>query len=95
MPFPFYWMVALVAGLLLAGVLTIFGFALEVVMRATSKGGGSVLPALVAGFREWTPDLGGAADRPASAHRSAPTFPIDDITMHEGPRLERVHPHVR
>lgn len=95
MPFPFYWMGALIAGLLLAGVLTIFAFALEVVMGATSEVGASVLPGLVAGFREWTADRGGAADRPALAHGSAPAFPIEDIPMHDGSPLERVQPHVR
>ena len=94
MPFPFYWIGALVAGLVLAGALAVFGLALDVVMRATNGVRGSVLPGLVAGFREWTADRGRAADGPASGHGSAPTSPIEDILLHDGPLLERVHPHV-
>ena len=90
MPFPFYWLGALVAGLLLAGVLTIFGFAFDVVMRATNEVGCSVLPGLVAGFREWTANHGEAARLPASQQGFDPTSPFEEIQLRDGPLLRRV-----
>jgi hypothetical protein len=94
MPFPFYWIGAFVAGLLLAGVLAIFGLALDVLTRATTEVRGTVLPGLVAGFREWTTDRGGPARRPASPQGTDPTSSIEDTVLRDGPPLERVHAHV-
>jgi len=94
MPFPFYWIGAFVAGLVLAVVLTIFGFALDVVTRAAHEVRGSVLPGLVSGFREWAADRGGAARPSASPQGSDPTSQIEDIPLRDGPPPERVHAHV-
>ena len=54
MAFPFWWIGALTAGLFLAAVFTMFGFALRLVNRTTAEIRGSVLPGLVSGFRDWT-----------------------------------------
>lgn len=94
MPFPFYWIGALVAGLVLAGALTVFGLALDVVARATNGVRGSVLPGLVAGFREWTGDRGGAARSPAARQDPGPASPIEDAPPLDRQSMERVHPRV-
>lgn len=54
MAFPFWWIGALTAGLFLASVFTVFGFALRLLNRTTAEIRGSVLPSLVSGFRDWT-----------------------------------------
>jgi hypothetical protein len=94
MPFPFYWIGALLAGLVLAGAMTVFGLALEAVARVTHGVRGSVLPGLVAGFREWRADAGTAVHPDAGGGRSAPPSSLEDILPLDSGPLERVHPRV-
>ena len=95
MPFPFMWTGALVAGLVLVGALAAFGLALEAVTRVTNEIRGSVLPGLVAGFREWDAEGGAAARSAADLSRSPARSLIEDSAPLDGASLERVHPHVR
>ena len=94
MSFPFYWVGAFVAGLMLAGALTLFGLGMKVVTRATNDVRGSMLPGLVSGFREWTANREDVhntrASRPESDHPSA----IEDITTQNCAPVERVRANV-
>jgi hypothetical protein len=95
MPFPFIWMGALVAGLVLVGALAAFGLALEAVTRVTTDFRGSILPGLVAGIREWDAEGGAAARSAADVSRSPARSPIEESAPLDGGSLERVHPHVQ
>ena len=53
MPFPFWWIGALTAGLFLAVVFTLFGFALRLLAWTAGEMRQSMLPGVVAGFRGW------------------------------------------
>jgi hypothetical protein len=102
MSFPFLWIGIIVAGTFLAAVLTVFGIAVELVARVTHEVRGSVLPGLVAGFREWADDGVAPARRastPASAppeHPAAapPESPFEDLATREVPAAGRVRGHV-
>ena len=95
MPFSFIWAGARVAGLVLLGALAAFGLALEAVTRVTNEIRGSILPGLVAGFREWDAEGGAAARSAADVSRSPTRSPIEDSAPLDGGSLERVHPHVQ
>ena len=90
MSFPFYWIGAVVAGLILAGALTIFGLGLKVVTRATNDVRGSILPGLVSGFREWAANREDVGDSRVSRSESDHSYVIEDITTQNGPPVERV-----
>jgi len=94
MPFPFIWTRALVAGLVLLWALAAFGLALEAVTRVPNEIRGSILPGLVAGFREWDAEGGAAARSSADVSRSPTYSPIEDSAPLDGGSLEQVHPRV-
>ncbi len=83
MPFPFWWIGALTAGLFLAAVFTMFGFALRLLNRTTAEIRGSVLPGLVSGFRDWT-----GTHAPARAGSSAGASPAPFPIVEEEPSSE-------
>ena len=53
MVFPFWWIGALTAALVLGGAFVVFGIAIRLVTRTTNEIRGSMLPGLVSGFRNW------------------------------------------
>jgi hypothetical protein len=58
MPFPFYWIGAVVAAAFLTTVITIFGLLMKLMNRATTEVRQSILPGLVVGIRDWVDDHG-------------------------------------
>lgn len=54
MPFPFYPVGALVAGIILGTALTLFALALKAIDKTVTRVGGSVLTGLVSGLNEWS-----------------------------------------
>lgn len=96
MPFPFYWIGAIVASVVLLVTLSLFGAALRAIDRAVMGVRGSILPGLVEGFRDWTDDL-----RPARRRRTvSPSGPetgdgIEDAPSSAAPPAERLRPHLR
>lgn len=94
MPFPFYWIGALVAGAFLSLVLTIFALALRFLARTTSEVRGSILPGLVSGFRDWAGERNSIVRRIVSPGGSEPGGGIEDAPLN-GPPAERLHPHLR
>jgi hypothetical protein len=70
MAFPFWWIGALTATLVLGAAFLVFGIAMRLVTRTTNEIRGSVLPGLVSGFRNWTeppieqPDLADPIEAP-------------------------------
>jgi hypothetical protein len=90
MPFPFYWVGALVAGVFLTAVLTIFGVLLKLTNRAATEVRESILPGLVSGMRDWADEHGLPAIR-LSSPRSADDGPqLDDTPPSPDLRLEHV-----
>lgn len=53
MAFPFWWIGALTAALVLGATFVAFGIAIRLVSRTTGEIRGSMLPGLVSGFRTW------------------------------------------
>lgn len=94
MQVPFFWLGALVAGLLLTTVLALFGFALNLLSRATNEVRGSILPGLVSGFRGWAAERGPARQRSSSPRSVEAPPPFEEIPLRDGPPVGRVHPHV-
>lgn len=68
MAFPFWWLGALTAALFLGAVFVTFWIALRMVSRTTTEIRGSVLPGMVAGFRDWAKPV----DVPGGSQRDAP-----------------------
>lgn len=54
MPFPFWWVGAMVAAIVLGTAFTLFGVATRLLARAADEIRDSVLPGLVSGLRDWT-----------------------------------------
>lgn len=52
MAFPFLWIGAIFAGIVLGAALTLFVLAMRAVDRAATEVRGSILPGLVEGFRD-------------------------------------------
>lgn len=82
MPFPFWWLGALVAAVFLSAVMTIFGVLLKLMDRAATEVRESILPGVVSGMRDWTDG------------RRRPTLPIVSprATEDDGPRLDDTPP---
>ena len=72
MPFPFYWIGAVVAAAFLTTVMAIFGLLMKLMNRATTEVRQSILPGLVVGIRDWVDD------------RDIPTLPIISPRHDEG-----------
>ena len=90
MPFPFYWIGALVAAAFLTMVITIFGVLLKVMNRAATEVRESILPGLVVGIRDWADDHGLPA-MPITSPRSAEGgSAVDETPSNTGLRLEHV-----
>jgi hypothetical protein len=53
MTLAFYPLGAFLAGMFLGSAFTLFAVGLRVLDRAATRSGGTVLPGLVAGFRDW------------------------------------------
>jgi len=94
MPFPFFWLGALAAGLLLAAVLAAFWLAVHLLARATSEVRGPVLPDLISGFRGWATDHGPEPPPPSSPQPPAAPPPFEEIPVLNGPSPRRVHARV-
>jgi hypothetical protein len=100
MSFPFLWIGVVVAGVFLAAVMTLFGIAVELVARLTHEVRGSVLPGLVAGFREWGDGVA-VVRRVSSPGSSAPEPPgagaqplFEELASREAPTAGHVRGHV-
>jgi hypothetical protein len=94
MPFPFYWIGALVAGAFLSLVLTIFALALRLLTRTTSEIRGSILPGLVSGFRDWAGDRS-VVRRLVSPRSPEPGDGIEDAAPVQALPAERLQPRLR
>lgn len=92
MPFPFYWVGALVAAVFLTVVLTIFGVLMKLLNQAASEVQGSIVPSFVKGMRSWADDHGLPAIRIPSPRAVADDGPrLDDTPPSPDLRLEPVH----
>jgi hypothetical protein len=101
MPFPFYPVGAVVAGLFLGAVLTLFGLAMRLLDRGARSA--SMLPSVVSGFRDWStehrparmvsPDAStpGSPPWPPRSAPSADGMTIDELTSAAGVHVERAH----
>jgi hypothetical protein len=94
MSFPFLWIGAIVAGLLLSAVMTLFGFALHLVARVTNEVRGSILPGLVSGFREWADGYLAAPRGTSSRHGSSPEPPFEEVPLRDKPVRTRLRARV-
>lgn len=91
MPFPVIGPIgALLAGMLLGAVLTLFGLVFVAIDRAAVRIGDSVLTGLVSGFRDWTTtrlpvrrsSSPGAVDRePDGTDRDEPTAAVPVVRV--------------
>ena len=89
MPFPFFWLGAIVAAAFLATVITIFGLLLKLMSHATTEVRGSILPGLIEGMHDWADDHGLPPLRVISP-RADEDEPSVDETPAAGLRLEHV-----
>ena len=89
MPFPFWWVGAAVAAIVLGTAFTLFALATRVLARAADEIRDSVLPGLVSGWRDWTRY---PAPRPAvsSAGAVSPGWHAAVTTSAEPADLEEV-----
>jgi hypothetical protein len=90
MPFPFYWVGALVAAVFLTVVMTVFGVLLKLMNRAATEVRESILPGLVSGLRDWADEHGLPAIQRSSPRSSEDGPQLDDTPPSTGLRLEHV-----
>lgn len=95
MPFPFYWIGAIVAALFLTSVLTVFGIALRLLTRTSTEVRASILPGLVSGLRSWTRDGREAARRLVSPRSVDTGATMEETSGPSGAAVEAVRPHLR
>jgi hypothetical protein len=81
MPFPFYWMGALVAAVFLTTVIAIFGVLMKLLNRATTEVRQSILPGLVDGMRDWVDDHGLPRARIISPRADEGRSSVDDLQV--------------
>lgn len=95
MAFPFYWIGAMVAGVVLFVALSLFAMALRAIDRAVTEVRGSMLPGLVEGFRDWAGDRRPARRPPISPDGPEAGDGIEDAVSSLAPPVERLRPHLR
>ena len=89
MPFPFYPIGAIVAGVILGGALTLFVAALMAIDRTASRVAGSVVSGLVSGIRGWSP---GRPERQTVVSSSPASSDEERSEIASAVPIERVRP---
>ena len=90
MPFPFFWLGALVAAAFLTIVMTIFGLLLKMMDRAATEVRESVLPGLVTGIRDWADGRGLPRVASSSPRAAESGSGLEETPTNAGLRLEHV-----
>jgi hypothetical protein len=83
MAFPFVPCGAMLAVAVLAGAMTVFGVALRLMDRAFAGGRRTMLPGVVAGFRNWSDEHPAklASPAPAGPEVAAPAIEIELVEL--------------